>query len=107
MGYSGSAANLAVISRSVPHHLRARSIHDPRYLEFVAALRRRRQRLGLTQKGLAYRLGRPQSFVAKVERGERRLDVIEAMDYCAALGCDLRESLPVSGPHSSVGEGGT
>lgn len=40
----------------------------------------------MTQTGLAARMDRPQSFVAKVEVGERRLDVMEFIAYAAALG---------------------
>jgi transcriptional regulator with XRE-family HTH domain len=47
-----------------------------------------RKSAGLTQVGLADRLGRPQSFVSKYERGERRLDVIELCEVCRALGVD-------------------
>lgn len=47
-----------------------------------------RKSVGLTQVGLAERLGRPQSFVSKYERGERKLDVIEFCEVCRALGID-------------------
>ncbi len=47
-----------------------------------------RKSAGITQVGLAERLGRPQSFVSKYERGERRLDVIELCEVCHALGID-------------------
>lgn len=40
---------------------------------------------GVTQVELAERLRRPQSFVAKVEGGDRRLDVIEFLQITAAL----------------------
>jgi len=40
----------------------------------------------MTQTQLAKRLGKPQSFVAKYEGGERRLDVIEFVDVVRALG---------------------
>jgi transcriptional regulator with XRE-family HTH domain len=40
---------------------------------------------GVTQVELAERLGRPQSFVAKVEGGDRRLDVIEFLQIIIAL----------------------
>ncbi len=43
---------------------------------------------GLTQVALAKKLGRPQSFVSKFERGERRLDVAEFLDIARALGID-------------------
>lgn len=47
-----------------------------------------RKSSGLTQVGLADRLGRPQSFVSKYERGERKLDVIEFCEVCRALEID-------------------
>jgi transcriptional regulator with XRE-family HTH domain len=47
-----------------------------------------RRSAGLTQVGLADRLGRPQSFVSKYERGERKLDVIDFCEVCRALGID-------------------
>jgi transcriptional regulator with XRE-family HTH domain len=47
-----------------------------------------RKRAGLTQAELALRLKRPQSFVAKYENGERRLDVIELVIIAKAIGTD-------------------
>lgn len=49
-------------------------------------LKTTRQEKGLSQKDLAVRLGETQSFVSRVERGERRVDAIELRQYCAALG---------------------
>ena len=40
----------------------------------------------MTQVELADLLGRPQSFVSKYERGERRLDVVEFLEIADALG---------------------
>lgn len=37
----------------------------------------------MTQADVASALGRPQSFVSKCESGERRIDVIELMEFCA------------------------
>lgn len=60
-----------------------------------------RKAAGITQVELAERLGKPQSFASKVERGERRLDVIEFCQVAEALGHDpatvLREfvDLPI------------
>jgi transcriptional regulator with XRE-family HTH domain len=47
-----------------------------------------RRSAGLTQMDLGDRLGRPQSFVSKYERGERRLDVVEFCEVCSALDID-------------------
>jgi transcriptional regulator with XRE-family HTH domain len=47
-----------------------------------------RKEAGLTQVDLAKHLSRPQSFVSKFERGERRLDVIEFLDVAEAIGID-------------------
>jgi hypothetical protein len=38
-------------------------------------------------------LGRPQSFVAKVESGERKADFVEVIDLCAAVGLDPKSLL--------------
>jgi transcriptional regulator with XRE-family HTH domain len=47
-----------------------------------------RKAAGLTQHTLARRLKRPQSFVAKYEGGERRLDVVEFITVARALDAD-------------------
>ena len=40
---------------------------------------------------MAERLSKPQSYVAKYERGERRLDVVEFMEVAEAIGFDAGE----------------
>jgi transcriptional regulator with XRE-family HTH domain len=71
-----------------------RSAHQPEYLEFVSQLRRVRKAAGVTQAELARRLHKPQSFVSKAETCERRLDVVEAARWCAALKVSLSRVLP-------------
>jgi transcriptional regulator with XRE-family HTH domain len=73
-----------------------RSIHDPEYVEIVARLRAARRRAGLTQAELAARLGRPQSYVSKVETCERRLDLLETAAICIAVDVCLDAVLPAS-----------
>jgi len=53
------------------------SDHRERYRRFLKRLRQARKSAGLTQYDAAAKLGKPQSFISKVETGERRLDVIE------------------------------
>ncbi len=47
----------------------------------------------MTQQQLADRMKRPQSFVAKVEGGERRLDVVEFAEWSIALGANYSDLL--------------
>jgi transcriptional regulator with XRE-family HTH domain len=46
---------------------------------------------GLTQTELAARLQKPQSYVSKYERGERRIDIIEFRAIAVALGINPEE----------------
>ena len=55
----------------------SKSIHSPEHAKLRELLIAARKKAGLTQQDVAERLGRPQSFVAKYEGGERRLDVVE------------------------------
>ena len=52
------------------------------------ALKETRLRNGLRQQDVAEALGRPQSYVAKVESGERKADFVEVLDFCTAVGLD-------------------
>ena len=63
-------------------------MRDKGYKRFRELLMEARNNAELTQAELSGRLGRPQSFVSKYERGERRLDVIEFAQVAHALGID-------------------
>ena len=56
-------------------------------------LRSMRVQLGVTQETLADRLGKPQSFVSKTERCERRLDIAEFIEWSLALAWEPEEML--------------
>ncbi len=56
-----------------------------------ALLRSIRREAGLRQSDLAERLRRPQSYVSKYESGERRLDLIELVEICQAIGISLTD----------------
>jgi transcriptional regulator with XRE-family HTH domain len=51
-------------------------------------LRQAREDAGLSQRALATKLGVHASWVAKVELGERRLDVVEFVQMAKAMGRD-------------------
>jgi transcriptional regulator with XRE-family HTH domain len=68
--------------------------HRPQYIEFISRLRQARKAKSITQTDLGERLNKPQSFISKVETCERRLDLLEAAEWCLALGIKLDDVLP-------------
>ena len=58
--------------------------YSPRYRRFRALLRQIRQEAGLSQVALSAKLQKTQVFVSRSERGERGIDFLETVDYCAA-----------------------
>jgi transcriptional regulator with XRE-family HTH domain len=65
-----------------------KSLKSPEYARLIAALVAARHAAGIRQQALAKKLGRPQSFIAKYEGGERRIDVVEFIAIARALGVD-------------------
>jgi len=65
-----------------------RSTNNPAYVAFLAQLRAERKAQGVSQVQVAETLGNRQTFVSKVETGERRLDVVELLGYLDAIGVD-------------------
>jgi len=65
------------------------SLHSRHYQIFRSLLVSARQESGLTQVQIAERLGKPQSFISKYERGERRLDLTEFIELADVLGIDV------------------
>jgi len=66
-----------------------KSLHTKQNEVFLSMLRSSREALRLRQSDLAVRLGRGQSTVSKIERGVRRLDVIELRAWLTALDLDF------------------
>ena len=65
-----------------------KSVHSAGQTAFCELMIGARKTAGLTQHQLARRLRRPQSFVAKYEGGERRVDVVEFIEICKAIEAD-------------------
>jgi transcriptional regulator with XRE-family HTH domain len=74
---------------------------SPDYRAFIAALKDTRIQAKISQRELARRLGKPPSFVNKIEQLERRLDVLEFIIIAETMGLQadvlldqIRGSLP-------------
>ena len=84
----------------------AGTLHSQEYKDVVTELVRVRKAAGLSQAALAELLGRPPSYVAKVELCERRLDVVEFFVWLSVISDDPGEliteimgKLPTRLPH--------
>ena len=66
-------------------------VQQKAYKAVGAVLAAARARSGLTQRQLADRLSKPQSFVSNYESGQRRIDVLELIKITVALGDDPRK----------------
>lgn len=80
MGYPNSRCLLTPVPKT---------LYSSDHEHLVSMLRSLREKSGLRQTELAGKLARPQSFVSKVESGQRRLDLIELRAWCEALDADL------------------
>ena len=67
------------------------SVYSDEYQRVINALKKARKEKGMTQAQLAEALGKPQSFIAKVENGERRLDVVEFVHLARLVGADVQK----------------
>lgn len=62
------------------------SIHHPRYVQLREQLKAMRKAAGLTQVSIAEKLELDQSYISKIERGERYIDTLFYLDWCKACG---------------------
>src|SRR5947199_3322750 len=94
-----SLISLALLIRSVVPILGAfypapiigameKSVHTPEYAFLRSQLRAAREQAGLSQRALAGRLSVPHSWIAKVESGERRIDLVEFGWFISTCGID-------------------
>lgn len=65
---------------------------DP-YCQIIRRLIARRKELGMTQWDMAKAYGEDQSFISRIERFQRRLDVYEYTVFCRILRIDPGEYL--------------
>lgn len=62
-----------------------KTIHDRRYQTLIAELAQERIRLSISQEQLARQVGLNQSGISKIEKSEKRLDVLEFLLVLEAL----------------------
>lgn len=68
-----------------------KTIYTDEYAVLLRLLIEKRANAGLTQVDLAKKLKSTQSFVSKIERGERRLDIIQLRTICGLLNVSLSD----------------
>jgi len=66
-----------------------------RQVLLLESIKNIRKESGLTQVELANKLQRPQSYISKYEKGERRLDLIELSEICKACGVSLSKFVQI------------
>ena len=67
--------------------------HTKEYYLLLELLYSLRMESGLTQTELASRIGMPQSYISKIENGERRVDIVELYKICTALNCERKRQI--------------
>jgi transcriptional regulator with XRE-family HTH domain len=80
-----------MLSRDLWSITKLKALRSRRHRALCAALTAARKAAGLSQHDLASRLKTSQTVIARIEIGERRIDVIEFMDLSRALKLDPRE----------------
>lgn len=71
--------------------------HTRQYERLLKALRHARKEAGLTQLDVAERLGTYASYVSKCESGERRIDVVELVEFCRLYNIKVIDLLKAAG----------
>jgi transcriptional regulator with XRE-family HTH domain len=71
----------------------AKKPNPPSHRDVPGLLRQIREEAKLTQRELASRMKRAQPWIHKSEIGERRVDVSEFLDWCAACECDPHDAI--------------
>lgn len=73
----------------------AKSVHSKRHMMIATALADARRAKGLTQAQVATALGRRQPFIANIESGERRVDLVELIDISQVIEIDPHQLIEI------------
>ena len=74
--------------------------HARNYQPLPRLLREYREKADLTQRSLAKRLKKPQSWIYNCESANRRVDVTEFISWCVACGVDPRTAVETLMPRA-------
>jgi transcriptional regulator with XRE-family HTH domain len=66
-----------------------KSIYSTDYKFLVSQLKKARKEAGLTQREVAEKLGRTQSYISKVENGDLRVDIIQLREFTGLYRKDI------------------
>lgn len=66
-----------------------KSTYSTEYKKIMDSLKRARLEIGLKQADVAKKLGKPQSYISKIECGERRVDVAELKELAKLYKKDI------------------
>ena len=67
----------------------SKSVYSKDYKEIIKRLKTARIKTGFAQQEVADKLGKPQSYISKIESGERRLDVAEIKKFAVIYKKDV------------------
>lgn len=70
-----------------------KTLGTERHKALIALLIEKREAAGLTQSDLAAKLNEYQSFFARLESGQRRVDVVEFLELSDLLGFDAASAV--------------
>ena len=99
-----SIADLSLLQATLDAATMSRSRNSRRYTRLLTALRQARKDAGLTQEQVAHKLSNHASYISKCESGERRIDVIELVDFCQLYGVTVGSLLARAGILKTLAE---
>jgi len=67
----------------------SKSIYSKDYRNVIEKLKKARLNAGLKQSDVARKLKKPQSYISKIERGERRVDITEVKELAKIYKKDI------------------
>ena len=69
------------------------SSYSPHYDQLRAWMKQKREERGLSLRALGELIGRHHSVVGKLEQDRRKIEILEFVIYCQAVGADPHEGL--------------